>query len=76
MHRSDGYGLLQARAVTPTRMEQVAGPRVDSIQHARLGRLILGFGFLRSDLACYAQGVPLGMLIERMALADQIPRRS
>ena len=29
-----------------------------------MGGLILGFGFLWSDLACYALGVGLGVLIE------------
>ena len=39
-------------------------PWIDSIRHMTIGGLILGFGFLWSDLACYAVGVGLGMLIE------------
>ena len=31
-----------------------------------LGGLILGFGFLWSDLACYAAGVGLGVLLEQI----------
>jgi hypothetical protein len=39
---------------------------IDSIRQTTLGGLILGFGFLWSDLACYAAGVGLGVLIERI----------
>ena len=39
-------------------------PWIDSIRHTALGGLILGFGFLWSDLICYAVGVGLGVLIE------------
>ena len=51
-------------------------PWIDSIRHTTLGGLILGFGFLWSDLACYALGVLLGVLIERLAMAARIQRRS
>ena len=39
-------------------------PWIDSIRHTTIGGLILGFGFLWSDLACYSLGVGLGVLIE------------
>jgi hypothetical protein len=39
-------------------------PWIDSIRQTTLGGLILGFGFLWSDLACYAVGVGLGVLID------------
>ena len=39
-------------------------PWIDSIRHTTLGGLILGFGFLWSDLACYAVGVGLGVMID------------
>ena len=39
-------------------------PWIDSIRHTTLGGLILGYGFLWSDLACYAVGVGLGVVIE------------
>ena len=39
-------------------------PWIDSIRQTTLGALILGFGFLWSDLACYAVGVGLGVAIE------------
>src|SRR5271157_338733 len=37
---------------------------IDSIRQTTLGGLILGFGFLWSDLACYAVGVVLGVLVD------------
>jgi hypothetical protein len=39
-------------------------PWIDSIRHTTLGGLVLGFGFLWSDLACYVVGVGLGVMIE------------
>jgi Protein of unknown function (DUF2809) len=37
---------------------------IDSIRETTLGGLVLGFGFLWSDLACYAVGVGLGAMID------------
>jgi hypothetical protein len=37
---------------------------IDSVRHTTIGGLIQGFGFLWSDLACYAVGVGLGATIE------------
>ena len=39
-------------------------PWIDSIRGTTLGALVLGHGFLWSDLACYTVGVGLGVLIE------------
>ena len=39
-------------------------PWIDSIRSTTLGGLVLGFGFVWSDLACYAVGVGIGVLIE------------
>src|ERR1017187_5265800 len=39
-------------------------PWIDSIRQTTLGGLILGSGFLWSDLACYALGVGLGVMID------------
>jgi Protein of unknown function (DUF2809) len=41
-------------------------PWIDAIRNMRLGGLILGFGFLWSDLACYFVGVGFGFLVERI----------
>jgi hypothetical protein len=40
-------------------------PWIDAIRHTTLGGLILGFGFVWSDLACYAVGVAVGVVIEQ-----------
>ena len=47
-------------------------PWIDSIRSTTLGGLVLGFDFVWSDLACYAVGVGLGILIERIGLAPPI----
>ena len=41
-------------------------PWIDSIRGTTLGGLVLGFGFVWSDLACYAVGVGLGVAVERI----------
>lgn len=38
---------------------------IDSLRHTTLGGLVLGFGFLWSDLICYTVGVLAGGLIEK-----------
>jgi hypothetical protein len=72
-----GMGLLLPRASTQTvallamalsvavELSQLYhAPWIDSIRQTTLGGLILGFGFLWSDLACYAAGVGLGVCVE------------
>lgn len=39
-------------------------PWIDALRDTRLGGLILGFGFLWSDLVCYTFGVGVGALAE------------
>jgi hypothetical protein len=39
-------------------------PWIDSIRQTLIAGLILGFGFVWSDLLCYAVGVGLGVLLE------------
>jgi hypothetical protein len=50
-------------------------PWIASIRRTTLGGLILGFGFLWSDLACYAVGVALGVRIE-VGYNDFLERRA
>jgi hypothetical protein len=51
-------------------------PWIDSIRRTTLGGLILGFDFVWSDLACYAAGVGLGILVELAVLHRRsAPRR-
>ena len=37
---------------------------IDAVRRTTLGGLLLGFGFVWSDLACYAVGVGLGVVVE------------
>jgi hypothetical protein len=72
-----GFGLVLPRSSTRTiallamsfavavEISQLYhAPWIDSIRQTTVGGLILGFGFLWSDLACYAVGVGMGMLID------------
>ena len=49
-------------------------PWADGIRYTRIGGLILGYGFLWSDLLCYSVGVALGCILE-MLLKGLIVRR-
>lgn len=42
-------------------------PWIDALRHTRIGGLLLGFGFLWSDLICYAGGITLGFVCETTA---------
>jgi hypothetical protein len=48
---------------------------IDSIRQTTVGGLILGFGFLWSDLACYAAGVGVGVILELIVLAALNPTK-
>jgi len=39
-------------------------PWIDSIRATALGGLVLGFGFLWSDILCYTVGVLLGIIVD------------
>jgi len=41
-------------------------PWIDSIRNTTLGGLVLGFGFLWSDLLCYSAGTSIGFLLETL----------
>ena len=43
-------------------------PWIDTLRHTTLGGLLLGYGFLWSDLVCYTVGVGLGLLLEELCL--------
>lgn len=79
-----GFGLLFPRISTWAvallamafsviiEMSQIyKAPWIDSIRRTALGGLVLGFDFVWSDLACYAAGVGLGILIELAVLHDR-----
>lgn len=41
-------------------------PWIDVIRNTTLGGLILGFGFLYSDIICYTVGILIGILLEKI----------
>jgi hypothetical protein len=43
-------------------------PWIDSIRHTTPGGLLLGYGLLWGDLACYAVGIGLGVVIEAIEI--------
>ncbi len=57
-------GMALAVSVAVEISQLYHAPWIDSIRQTTLGGLILGFGFLWSDLACYLVGVVLGAVID------------
>ena len=52
-------------------------PWIDAIRHTRLGGLVLGYGFLLSDLLGYVIGISIGVLAEHSAnLARKLSRKT
>ncbi|MDO4536447.1 MAG: DUF2809 domain-containing protein, partial [Clostridium perfringens] len=39
-------------------------PWIDSIRNTTLGGLVLGFGFLWSDILCYTIGIAIGVALD------------
>jgi len=57
-----GSSLAPAFAVEFSQLYHA--PWIDSIRSTTLGGLVLGFGFLWSDLVCYLVGITVGALTE------------
>jgi Protein of unknown function (DUF2809) len=70
-------GRIAALALVISLLVEVSqlyhAPWIDSIRRTRLGGLVLGFGFLWSDLVCYAAGVGLGVVIMSVAVSARRP---
>lgn len=50
-------------------------PWIDRVRSTRLGALVLGYGFLWSDLACYAAGVAAAALVDALVSGWQRRRQ-
>lgn len=46
----------------------ISAPWLDAVRATTAGRLVLGAGFLWSDLACYAAGVLIGVALDLVLL--------
>jgi len=46
-------------------------PWIDDIRKTIIGGLILGFGFVWSDLICYAAGIIIGLLLDSLLLTSR-----
>ncbi|WP_121808533.1 ribosomal maturation YjgA family protein [Mucilaginibacter kameinonensis] len=49
-------------------------PWINDLRHTLFGRLVLGEGFLWSDLLCYVIGVGMGVGVEKAILKRNRPR--
>jgi Protein of unknown function (DUF2809) len=49
---------------------------IDQLRHSVVGALVLGQGFVWSDLVCYTVGVGLGVVAETLWCRRQTPRAS
>lgn len=58
-------GLAALAIATVIELSQLhRAPWIEALRQTRLGALVLGSGFLWSDLVCYAFGVGLAMLVD------------
>ena len=48
-------------------------PWINDLRHTLFGKLVLGAGFLWTDLLCYVVGVTIGMVIERSMSKELFP---
>ena len=60
--------LPVAYAIEFSQLYQV--PWINSIRATRLGGLVLGHGFLWSDLVCYAAGIAIGVLLDGLLFQE------
>jgi hypothetical protein len=51
-------------------------PWINDLRHTLLGRLVLGEGFLWSDLLCYTVGVALGVWVDKIVSKNLRPFKS
>lgn len=68
VEKTAGAALLFAYGIELSQLYRA--PWIDALRRTRLGGLVLGFGFLWSDLVCYSLGIGLG------TLADPFLRRT
>lgn len=64
-----GLTLLFSFAIESSQLYHA--PWIDSLRATRLGGLVLGFGFLWSDLLCYGLGVAIGVLLDQWLMAQR-----
>jgi hypothetical protein len=62
-----GIALALAFAVEVSQLYHA--PWINALRSTTLGGLVLGFGFLWTDLVCYAAGVSLGAAMDYLACA-------
>lgn len=59
-------GIALAFSFTIEVSQLYHAPWIDAVRDTRIGALVLGFGFLWSDLICYTAGIIIGVLLERL----------
>jgi hypothetical protein len=80
-----GMGLLQPRAsslklavlaATISYLDELTqlyhAPWLDAIRHTMLGGLVLGYGFLWSDLVCYTMGIAVVACLETILVRRRL----
>jgi hypothetical protein len=68
--------LAVAFSITVEHSQLYDAAWIDAMRKTTIGGLILGFGFLWSDLTCYSVGVGIGVILEWIVLVDHISRSS
>jgi hypothetical protein len=78
--RNAGAGRLAAGAYSFSLAVEVSqlyqAPWINALRATRLGGLVLGYGFLWSDLACYAAGIALAVAVDLALLRRVVVKRA
>ena len=65
--RRAAIALAFAYAIEFSQLYQA--PWIDALRQTRLGGLVLGYGFLWTDLICYAAGISIGLAVDYLVSA-------
>jgi glycopeptide antibiotics resistance protein len=58
------FSLLFSYSIELSQLYQAVW--IDNIRNTRLGGLILGYGFLWSDIICYTAGISIGFMVDNI----------
>jgi hypothetical protein len=63
------YSLIFCYLIEISQLYHV--PWIDAIRNTRLGGLVLGFGFLWTDIMAYSIGIGFGVLVEKIVYSKK-----
>ncbi len=62
-------GIAMALACAVEVSQLYHAPWIDALRHTTLGGLVLGYGFVWTDLVCYATGISIGVVTDYLVFS-------